>query len=70
MPGEHSVNDLRDDCIVVADNAGKERFLGFGGLAKTRNQIIPKLILDGAGDRSCGVLRTAKGTKGFSEIEW
>jgi hypothetical protein len=51
---EDGVDDLRDDRVVEADDAGEEGFslaLAAGrDLAEARDEVIAELVLDAAGD--------------------
>src|SRR5262249_57489891 len=42
LAAEDRVLDLRDDGVVVADDAGQEPFV----LAQSRNQVVAQLLLD------------------------
>jgi len=51
---EDGVDDLGDDRVVEADDAGEEG-LGFAGaagrdLAEARDEVVAELVLDAAGD--------------------
>ncbi len=46
---EDGVDDLRDDGVFVADDAGEERSFGFCGVAQFGDQIFAELVFDAAG---------------------
>ena len=62
MPGEDCVDDLRDDRIVVADDAGKNRFV----VAEFLDQILADLVFDAA---SANIAAFDGGAK-LSEGRW
>ena len=49
MPGENGVYDLRNNAILISDDAGKERgcgsFFSAGAGLKLADQVFPQLIL-------------------------
>ena len=59
---EDGVDDLRDDRVVVADDAGEERlaFGAAGDLAQAGDEVVAELVLDAAGDALGGVFGGAK----------
>ena len=44
VPGENGVDELRNDGVVVADDAGKERFSGL----QLANEVVADFLLDRA----------------------
>ncbi len=58
---EDGVDDLRDDRVVVADDAGEEAFAfawaAGRDLPQTRDEIVAELVLDGARDALGGEVR-------------
>ena len=67
MAREHGVHDLRDDRIFIADDAGEERILGFGGRAQAGDQVIAELVFDGAADALRGIHGGAEFAEGGGE---
>jgi hypothetical protein len=64
VAGEDGVDDLRDDGVVEADDAGEEGLafaLAAGGdLAETHDEVVAELVLDAARDAFGGEFRGAK----------
>ncbi len=68
MAGEDGVNDLRDDGVVVADDAGEEGLAGGSIGAQAGDEIVAELILDAAGDALGGVFAVAECAEGSGEV--
>ena len=64
---EHRVDDLRDDRVVVTDDAREERFFGARGGAQAGDQVVAELIFDGAGDPFGSVFRFAEFAEGLGQ---
>ena len=64
MPREQGIDYLGDDGVVIADDAGEERFSLFrptgGNLAQANDQVVAEFVLDAAGDAVGGVNRGAE----------
>jgi hypothetical protein len=52
---EDGVDYLRDDGVVVADDAGEQALLRTGDLAQARDEVVAKLVLDATVDAVGGV---------------
>ena len=71
MAREDGVDELRDDGVFVADDAGEERgrFLcsdaGLRGLAESGDQVFAEFVLDGAGKTGGGEFAGAEGAEGL-----
>ena len=55
--GEDGVDDLGDDGVFVADDAGEEWGLRLRGGAQLCDQVVAELVLDGAGENGQGCIR-------------
>ena len=51
MPRQQRVHELRDDRVVVADDAGKERLAG----AQLGDQVLADFFVDGAARHAAGL---------------
>ena len=67
MLREDGVDDLRDDGVFVADDAGKERGLRRPGRAEFCDEIFAKLVLDRAADAGWGVFTGAESAEGLGK---
>ena len=67
VPREHGVYDLRHDGVVVADDAGEERFFRLRGRAQARNQVVAELVFDRAADTGRAEFRFAEGAEGSGQ---
>jgi len=61
VPGKNRVDDLRDDGIVVPDNARKERRSGW----LLGDQVFSKLVLDGTVVHAAGIDSSTQLSQGF-----
>ncbi len=50
VAGKHGVDDLGDDGVVVADDAGKEALVGLRRGAQASDEVVAQFIFDGAAD--------------------
>ena len=61
MTREDRVDELRDDGVFVADDAGEERSFCLCGVAEFGDQVFAKLVFDAAGNAGGGEFTGAKG---------
>ena len=60
MAREDGVDDLRDDRVLIPDDAGKDRLLG----AEPADEVLAKLVLDAASEAFGGVFTAAESAEG------
>jgi hypothetical protein len=64
---EDGVDYLRDDGVVVADDAGEQGLFRGGRRAEAGDEIVAELVLDGAGEALGGVFGLPKLAEGVGE---
>ena len=66
VPREDGVDDLRDDGVFVADDAGEERrrlVAAGAGRAQAGDEVLAELVFDAAGEAGWGEFAGAEGAE-------